>query len=258
MIIGAMNHPRRDVVQEITWMAQRGLEFVDLTLEPPLADCHQVDLDGVMAALGRHRLRAVGHTAFYLPIASPFESIRLAAVNELRQCMKAFARVGAKWMNVHPDRHVPMHDRSFWVRRNLQSLRELLDDSRKLGVGLMVENMPGSFNSVEELGELLEPIPELGLHIDIGHCNLHVTQSTAEPLIKAYGARVRHVHLHDNKGGTADLHLPLGAGTVDFRRALRALKASGYDDTITLEVFAVDLHHLEYSRDVLRQAWDEI
>jgi sugar phosphate isomerase/epimerase len=64
------------------------------------------------------------------------------------------------------------------------------------------------------------------------------------------------VHLHDNKGGGADLHLPLGAGTMDWRSHIRALKASGYDETITLEVFSEDRHYLEYSRDLLREAWE--
>ena len=35
MLIGAMNHPREDVLEEIRWMAEMGLEFVDLTFEPP-------------------------------------------------------------------------------------------------------------------------------------------------------------------------------------------------------------------------------
>ena len=34
------------------------------------------------------------------------------------------------------------------------------------------------------------------------------------------------------------------------------LQATGYDGTITLEVFTPDRHHLAYSRDVLRQIWD--
>ena len=32
-------------------------------------------------------------------------------------------------MNLHPDRHAPMHDRTFYIRKNLESLRELREDS---------------------------------------------------------------------------------------------------------------------------------
>jgi sugar phosphate isomerase/epimerase len=85
-----------------------------------------------------------------------------------------------------------------------------------------------------------------------------VTENTTEELLAHFGPRIRHVHLHDNKGGTADLHLPLGSGTMDFRRQLAALKSIGYDGTITLEVFSADPHYFAYSRDVLRETWDAL
>jgi sugar phosphate isomerase/epimerase len=238
-------------------MAAMGLEFIDLTLEPPKAASWIVDRTAVRDALERHKLGVVGHTAFYLPIASGIEEIRQAALAELRRCVDAFAAIGARWMNIHPDRHAPMHDRCFFIRKNLETLAELMPYGLEHGVGLMVENLPGDFNSARDLGELLDPLPELGLHLDVGHANLLVTQSTVGELLAAYGPRLRHVHLHDNKGGAADLHLPLGTGTVDLRGAVRHLQRIGYDGTITLEVFAPDPHHLAYSRDLLRQVWAE-
>ena len=257
MLIGAMNHPANEVVAEIEWMADLGLQFIDLTLEPPAAASWRVDVAAIRRALERHGMPVVGHTAFYLPLSSAFEKIRCAAVEELHQCLEVFSQVGARWMNLHPDRHTPMHDRSFFIRRNLETFRELMPVAKRLGVGLMIENLPGCYNTVRELGELLDPIPELGLHLDIGHANLMVPCNSTEDILAAYGDRVRHVHLHDNKGGHEDLHLPLGAGNIDLRRAICALRRCGYDGTITLEVFTPDKHYLAYSRDVLRAIWDE-
>ena len=257
MLIGAMNHPAREIIHEIEWMAGMGLGFIDLTLEPPLAASWKVNPGAIRRALQQHRLGVVGHTAFYLPIASGIEEIRRATLEELRRCADVFAAIGARWMNVHPDRHAPMHDRRFLVEKNVATLRELIPYANEQGVGVMVENLPGDFNSARDLGELLDPLPELGLHLDIGHANLMVLHSTVGELLAAYGPRLRHVHLHDNKGGSADLHLPLGTGTVDLREAVRLLQASGYDGTITLEVFTPDRHHLAYSRDLLQQVWSE-
>jgi len=48
----------------------------------------------------------------------------------------------------------------------------MLPAARDAGVGLMLENLPGDLSTVAELAKLLEPIPELGLHLDIGHANL--------------------------------------------------------------------------------------
>src|SRR5438309_1761286 len=91
MLIGAMNHPRRDVIEEIQWMAEMGLEFIDLTLEPPAAASWKVNPKAIRAALDAAGLQVVGHTAYYLPMASPMEEIRQAAVAELRRCLERFA-----------------------------------------------------------------------------------------------------------------------------------------------------------------------
>lgn len=252
-----MNHPGRDVLTEIEWIANMGFEFIDLTLEPPLSVPSRIDVPAIKSLLQKRNLQAVGHTAYYLPLCSPFESIRKAAVEELKACLVAFGQLGVKWMNLHPDRQAPMHDRKFIIERNLQSLRELFVVAHDTGVGLMIENLPGSFNTVKQLSELLDPLPELGLHLDIGHANLLVDYNTTDEILKAYGHRLRHVHLHDNKGGSADLHLPLGAGTIEMEYYIDRLQANGYDGTITLEVFTPDRHHLEYSQEVLRRTWTQ-
>ncbi len=257
MRIGTMNHPGRDVIAEIRWMAEMGFDFVDLTIEPPKADVRRLDLKTVKEILREASLDIVGHTAYYLPICSPFESLRRAAVEELKLCMQAFAELGASWMNLHPDSIAPMHDRKYLIQQNLKSLHELLPLSRQTGVGLMIENLPGNFNTVAQLAEILDAMPDVGLHLDIGHANLMVQANTTDQLLAAYGNRLRHVHLHDNKGGNSDLHLPLGAGTIDTAYFVRLLQAAGYDGTITLEVFTPDRHHLAYSREVLRRIWDE-
>ena len=257
MLIGAMNHPARDVLSEIEWMAEMNLDFIDLTLEPPMASVDKIDVREIRAALNEHGLQIVGHTAYYLPLCSPFETIRRACVEELKRCLGAFAALGVQWMNLHPDRIAPMHDRKFIIEKNLQSLRELFTEAHRCGVGLMIENLPENFNTVMQLSELLDPLPELGLHLDIGHANLRVERNTTSDLLIAYGSRLRHVHLHDNKGGDADLHLPLGTGSIDVPHHIHMLQASGYDGTITLEVFSPDRHHLAYSRDVLRRIWDQ-
>jgi sugar phosphate isomerase/epimerase len=158
-------------------------------------------------------------------------------------------------MNVHPDRLAPMHDRSFCISKNLLSLRELEEDVERTGVGIMIENLPGSFNTPEQLGQILDPLPTIGLHLDIGHCNLKVDQITTGPILRQYGDRLKHVHLHDNRGGELDLHLPLGSGDIDIEEQIRILREIGYDGTITLEVFTPDPHYFHYSAQVLREIW---
>jgi sugar phosphate isomerase/epimerase len=257
MLVGAMNHPAHDVAEEIRAFAALGLEFVDLTLEPPAAATWVIDPTAIKDALAETGLAVVGHTAFYLPIGSPFDSLRRAARDELRHAFELFAEFGARWVNIHADGHAPLHDSAFVMARNLESLRILVDDARAAGVGLMLENTPGRFNTADNLAILLEPLSELGLHLDVGHCNLQTDENTADELIRRYASRLKHVHIHDNKGGYGDLHLPLGTGTLASRHYVHALRRAGYDGTITLEVFTKETRYLTLNRDLLREWWNE-
>jgi sugar phosphate isomerase/epimerase len=256
MQIGAMNHPGEPLHREVAWMAELGLDFIDLTLEPPAAATWQIKPEEVKQLLQDHRLGVIGHTAYYLPIGSSFESLRRAAVDELKRALECFAAIGAKWMNVHPDGHAPFTDEVTIVQRNIASLRELAAFAAPLGVSVMLENVPGRFNSVAQLAPVFDAVPQAGVHLDLGHCNLSVARSTAGELIEHFARRLAHVHLHDNRGGHADLHLALGMGDVDVPAHVRQLRAAGYDGTITLEVFARDRHYLGYSRDELRRLWE--
>src|SRR4051812_30803781 len=111
MLIGTMNHPGRDLFKEVEWMAAMRFEFIDLTFEPPAASVRRLDLAGLRSPLQDKQLPVVGPTAYYLPLCSPFESLRTAALDELNLCLEAFARLGAKWMTLHPDSKAPLHDR---------------------------------------------------------------------------------------------------------------------------------------------------
>jgi sugar phosphate isomerase/epimerase len=95
MLIGTMNHPERDVLEEIAWMADAGREFIDLTLEPPAAASWRIDTTALRRALERHGMKVVGHTAWYLPLASAIPEIRAAAVSELKRCLNTFSEIGA-------------------------------------------------------------------------------------------------------------------------------------------------------------------
>ncbi|PTY08532.1 sugar phosphate isomerase/epimerase [Opitutaceae bacterium EW11] len=256
MQIGAMNNPSEPVASEIAWMAELKLDFIDLTLEPPEAATWRVDANDLRRRLHDHGLGVIGHTAFYLPLASSFESLRCAALDELKRAAELFAALGAKWMNLHPDGYAPFTDDATILRRNMDSLAAIAEFGKTVGVRVMLENVPGRFNSVAQLEPIFRRVPEAGLHLDIGHSNLSVEHNTAGELIHTFSDRLAHVHLHDNRGGHADLHLALGMGNMDVPHHVRVLRESGYDGTITLEVFSKDRHFLAYSRDRLREYWD--
>src|SRR6202163_2166822 len=95
MKIGAMTHPARNPLEEIECFAKQGFDFVDFTLEPPAADPDLIDPLSVRAALDRHGLGVVAHTAWFIPIGSPFGTVREACLSEFRRALAMAHRIGA-------------------------------------------------------------------------------------------------------------------------------------------------------------------
>jgi sugar phosphate isomerase/epimerase len=133
-------------------------------------------------------------------------------------------------------------------------------DASARGIAIMVENLDNLFADVEDLQLIFETAPDARFHLDIGHANLRLGRGEAnrtDDLLESFGDRLAHVHVSDNTGGTEDKHLPLGAGSIDWRKAIRSLKRRGYDSTITLEVFSRDREHLRTSRSLWLRWWSE-
>jgi sugar phosphate isomerase/epimerase len=63
------------------------------------------------------------------------------------------------------------------------------------------------------------------------------------------------MHLHDNNG-LADLHLPLGAGKINWKNTVPQIRKV-YDGTVTIEVFSKDRDYVVLSRNKLRALWDD-
>jgi sugar phosphate isomerase/epimerase len=73
--------------------------------------------------------------------------------------------------------------------------------------------------------------------------------------VKRFAPRIDHVHISDNSG-TADEHLPPGRGTIDFQWLVRQLKATGFNGTVTFEIFTDNHGDLKLSRDRFKKWWD--
>jgi sugar phosphate isomerase/epimerase len=249
MLLGLMNNPARDPLKEIARIADNGFDFVDLTLEPPGARADQINPAKIRAALQARNLSVVGHTAYYLPFASPFDAVQAGAVAEAERCLPVFAHVGARLMNLHLDCRAPGHDTAYITKRNVEAIERLLPAAQQLGIRLMIENADG--DTADTLAPVLDALPAhlVGLHLDVGHANIRTSRaSNTASLLGRYADRLLHVHFSDNKG-KGDDHLAIGAGAIDWRREIKALQAVGYNGTITLECFYGDADLIAYSRD---------
>ncbi len=255
--IGMMNNPRVDLLTEIAWASQHHFDYLDLTLEPIKAHPKHIKVKKILEALKEANLPVIGHTAYYLPIASPLESLRKAACKEMEWALEVFSELGASKVTVHPDRSIPFALGGNGVQqKNFESLEEIDKMATPFGIQILLENMDRTFNTTRQIEDALKRFPGMGFHLDVGHANLNVERNRTEEFLKYFRDRLVHVHFSDNFGKTDDLHLPLGAGGIDWRNVISLLKSHGYDGTITLEVFSPDRRYLLFSRDKVREIWE--
>jgi sugar phosphate isomerase/epimerase len=140
MQIGAMNHPARNPLEEIEWIGKNGFDFVDFTLEPPAADPSQIDPKTVRAVLDRHGLGVVAHTAWFIPIGSPFDSIREASLGEFRRALRAAMQIGAAVMNVHYGKSPGFFSKEQVVGGHAEVLSRLCQEAAEAGVTIVLEH----------------------------------------------------------------------------------------------------------------------
>ncbi|MCK8601206.1 sugar phosphate isomerase/epimerase family protein [Desulfoferrobacter suflitae] len=122
------------------------------------------------------------------------------------------------------------------IQYKIDFLARLLDVAGSSKVTICLENLS---ETAEHLAAVFTALPELRMTLDLGHAQLLTHENTSFAFLQNYPQRIRHMHLHDNRGGNspdADLHLPVGHGIIDFPSIFAAVRNAAYCGTITLEL----------------------
>lgn len=152
--------------------------------------------------------------------------------------------LGAEWAVTHPlHQHKPNFSRQDYLQLNLDYYGPMLDEAKKLGYGLSLENMVQWDNEYvyacngEDLAELADAFnrSNVGICWDFGHANLSVRDQAAE--LRKIGSRLKSTHIADNHGH-ADEHFAPFYGHVDWLQMMRVLKEINYKGDFTYEIQA--------------------
>jgi sugar phosphate isomerase/epimerase len=122
------------------------------------------------------------------------------------------------------------------ISKKIRLLNSIITRASDLGITICLENLS---ESASHLAHIFDALPLLNLTLDLGHAELLTKQNTSVRFMRRYPKKIRHIHLHDNRGGDSpddDLHLPVGEGTIDFEKIFRELRAMDYHGTICLEL----------------------
>jgi len=122
------------------------------------------------------------------------------------------------------------------VAYKISFLTRIIQRASGSGIVVCLENLS---ENVVHLAEVFAAVPQLNLTLDLGHAELLSKENTSFGFLENCPDRIKHIHLHDNHGGTSpddDLHLPPGEGKIDFQKIFQRLHAVHYTETITLEL----------------------
>lgn len=254
MKIGVMNYPKNDLVEEIKWISENGFDFIDLLIEPLKA--YDISIPKVKKALRDYNLEAIGHTNPFLPSIFPIQSIRRACLDEFNKYVDIFSKLGIKLMNIHPFYNAPLLSDENKIKANIQFLNQVNKFCKSKGITLMLENYIKPFDSPKVFTRILKEVPDLKIHLDVGHCNINQEENLTEAFFKKFGNKIVHLHLSDNRG-IEDDHLPLGCGNIEWEEIIKIIKKFEFNKTITLEIFSPDRDYLLLSSDKLKDWWKE-
>jgi len=256
MLIGHMNSPFRPLAEEFAFAAGHGFDFLELTVEPPSTPLEAVSAAEVERLSRLHNLPVpVGHGIWYMPYAHPVREIRAACRAYWDKYLSLCLELGIAAANIHVDFSCPQRLREQVFDHHFEFLSTLARKGRGVGVKIMLEPSGEGGEAAEMVERLLEGIPELYLHLDLGHAHMAYNDGGIS-FIRRHWRRLVHVHVSDNNG-REDQHLPIGCGTVNFPRILNQLKRTGYDGTFTLEIFVSDRQYLLLGQEKLRRLWEE-
>ena len=254
-----MNFPVMPVLDEIDSIARLGFDYLELAMDPPMAH-HSIlaaARNDIVMALQAHGLGLVCHLPTFLTTADLTESLRRASIAEMHHSLNVATDLGAEKVVLHPSMVGGM---GVFVQAMVKAyafdfLAEMVADAERLNLTICLENMfPRNLLGVEpeDFAEIFQAFPSLQLTLDTGHAHIADQKGgRLQKLVERFGKRIGHLHFSDNHGRRDD-HLAIGKGTVNFAELARSLKAIGYDDTLTLEVFDQDRGMLVASREKLK------
>ncbi|PWB63675.1 MAG: hypothetical protein C3F14_07845 [Deltaproteobacteria bacterium] len=171
------------------------------------------------------------------------EEARRLAVRRLKQAIALAPAFRPKGIVIHGGYYgwIFDFDPGKWIEPARRTFGDLLEDAEKKGVDLFLENVFDE--SPDPLLRLRNALgsKRLGFCFDAGHATLF-SDLPVHKWLEAFGADLRELHLHDNRGRRDD-HLPVGEGTINLLGVLQAAIDAGASPILTLEAHRMEHFH---------------
>jgi sugar phosphate isomerase/epimerase len=265
MHYGAMNFPIKPLLNDIREIAALGVDYLELSMDAPQAHYTIVRKVGneIRRILDARSMGLLGHLPCFVYLADLTDSIRQASLNEVLHSLEVAAELDIKKVVLHPGliNGLGIFVEDTALSYAMRSLDTIVTTADSLGIHLCLENMfpkYPSFFEPDHFSKIFDQYPNLSLALDIGHANIDCQDGRRVlNFISQFGARISHLHVSDNHGKKDD-HFAIGEGNIRFAEVVDALKQSGYNDTVTLEVFSENRKKLKSSQEQFAAMYADI
>jgi sugar phosphate isomerase/epimerase len=169
----------------------------------------------------------------------PDPHYRRIRVEHTKRCLTLARELGAPCVTTEPGGPVgPGESWSKALALFVEEIKPVAEHAARENVLLLVEPEPGLL--IETMDQYLEfrgriDSPAVGLNFDIGHA--YCVGDEPPAAIPRMAKHICHVHLEDIAATRVHYHLVPGDGAIDFPATLRALRATGYDGWVTIELY---------------------
>ena len=247
-----MRFPFDEAAARIAAIGYEGLELMADVPHAWPAGLLEGTKRGIRAAMDRTGLKFSNVNAFmmnavndrrqpywYPSFIEPDAGYRGVRVDHTRRALSLCAELGAPHITTEPGGPLaPGQARSEGIDLFVEALKPLAEHAESLGVGLLIEPEPGLLlETSDQYAEVAERVnsPALGLNFDVGHAYCMAEDIPAA--IAKLAPHIRHYHLEDIAATRVHHHLVPGRGVIDFAATIAAIRATGYDGWLTVELY---------------------
>lgn len=188
----------------------------------------------MMNAIADHR-----QPYWYPSFIEPDEGYRRVRIDHTKRALSLCAELGAPHITTEPGGPIaPGQTRQQAIDLFVEALKPLAEHAQNVGVLLLIEPEPGLLcETTDEYLEVAERVnsPSIGLNFDVGHA-FCMSEDLPKQIAKM-AKHTKHYHLEDIAATRVHHHMIPGLGAINFAEVITAIKATGYDGWLTVELY---------------------
>jgi sugar phosphate isomerase/epimerase len=167
---GLLTNPSNDIITEIRKIYDLNFEYIEIGIEGPEGNPDIINRrrDEIVKLLEEFKQKPIGHTAYWIDLGSDYDYIRHAWILEAIRQIKTARKLGIEIINFHANINGMFYGkkRKIVLDNLIKSLREIVKQSKKYEIDVMLENVPLS-NGIHNVDEFKYVIDNVDIYLSI-------------------------------------------------------------------------------------------